>query len=92
MYIGDNLDWSLNAKCTDEPRLAADFNDSYSSLLGKDVPDYGFEQWCNLPGEYITVVSHGVPSVEASICSLGIFGTRFYREIDVEDTVEINSG
>ena len=47
---------------------------------------YGAENWCNLEGKYLHYVAelsqvladHG--SITASICSVGIFGTKYVRD------------
>ena len=43
------------------------------------VPDYGFIKWCNMTGQYITIVAHGVPTVDLSLCNLGVFGNVHIR-------------
>ena len=61
---------------------------SYTSKDGKkydnvDWWNYGRENWCNLEGQYTTIVadlSGLVGAYEMSICSVGIFGTEYTRE------------
>ena len=49
---------------------------------------FGAEHWCNLEGQYLHIVSDMAhlsdQDYEASICSLGVIGTRYVR---YEDTV-----
>ena len=45
-----------------------------------------------MTGQYITIVAHGVPTVDLSLCNLGVFGNVHTREIDVETTIEIQAG
>ena len=41
----------------------------------------GFEAWCNLEGQYTHIVFDYSPADSiATICSLGIFGTRYIRQ------------
>ena len=54
----------------------------------------GGENWCNLPGKYIHLVSD-VSSESGSdfrtgICSLGLFGTEYDRTTVVATTASIN--
>ena len=97
IFIGNDPDWRNNAKCTLTPRLAADYNDrvkdwSAGGTEGKEVPDYGFVEFCNMTGEYVTFVARGVPSANLSLCTVGIFGNSFVRDISPETTVEIPAG
>ena len=54
-----------------------------------DIFDYGFEQWCNMEGRYVTfeadlsVVSGTI--WEVSVCSIGIFGTVYERSPNVSN-------
>ena len=52
IYVGNSPVWSENTKCNETPFLEANYQDRYSTWTtpNKDVPDYGFEAWCNLPG------------------------------------------
>lgn len=56
------------------------------------MPDYGFLEWCNMPGQHVTFVANGVPTDEISICNMGIFGNNFIRDIPPETLVEIPAG
>ena len=61
VHIGPDPSWQNNPKCTLTPRLAADHKDSiknwsYDGISGSgdegaEVPDYGFLEWCNMPGQ-----------------------------------------
>jgi len=64
---------------------------------------FGHEAWCNLKGRYVTIeadLSHlaGQTSTEApngyemSICSLGLFGTRYKRLTEVPSSFEVLKG
>ena len=95
VYIGNDSDWKKNTKCTLEPRLAADYKDrvnNWGDSSGEKVSDYGFVEWCNMSGKYVTFVARGVPSRKTSICNVGIFGNRYIREISPETIVEILAG
>lgn len=42
--------------------------------------NYGKEVWCNLKGQYVTiVVDLSAGGTDISICSLGIMGTEYVR-------------
>lgn len=91
IYIGDDpLDYTKNTKCPggpffdfyDDSNYTEDLNKNNNS--GRKVWNYGKEIWCNLQGRYTHIISDN-NSREAglynsmSICSLGIFGTRYER-------------
>ena len=98
IFIGPAPDWSKNTNCTPTPLLAADFNDRIKNHTnggnyGSGVPDYGFSQFCNLSGEYIHLVVQGtLPTNTITACSLGIFGTAYFREQELEATIQIIAG
>ena len=49
-----------------------------------DLWNYGLEKWCNMEGQYMTLVfdlSHfAEKSYEMSICSLGVMGAEYVRD------------
>ena len=61
---------------------------------------YGGEHWCNLEGSYLHIVSdmsHLADSSNnfiASICSLGVMGTKYERENggELPSTIGLKSG
>lgn len=69
--------------------LAADYKDRFSSWLNEEVQDYGFREWCNMQGRYVTFVAHGIPSLKISICNVAVFGTIYSRNVSPETIVEI---
>ena len=65
---------------TDDPK-----NYSTVSISGSDVQmwNYGAEIWCNLEGQYTTIVADltdlSGQAYEMSICNLGVMGTEYVR-------------
>ena len=60
---------------------------------------YGKENWCNLEGAYLHFVadlSHLMPSpgsFTTSICTVGVFGTRYVRDGDpLPSSIEVAQG
>ena len=63
---------------------------TYGELTAKNVKasgdlwNYGLEKWCNMEGQYMTLVfdlSHlRGESYEMSICSLGVMGAEYVRD------------
>ena len=55
IYVGNDPDYNNNVKCAGGPYLPFDsgFND-YETWPG------GFEAWCNLEGEYVTILRGSV--------------------------------
>ena len=61
---------------------------------------YGKEHWCNLEGQYMHIVadlSHLMVAeynyeYEMSICTLGIYGTRYARDQNIPSSVQITKG
>ena len=86
VHIGNDSNWQNNQKCTLTPRFAADHKDSikdwsYGGYEGAEVPNYGFVEWCNMSGQYVTFVVHGVPSESLSVYNVSINGNSFIRDI-----------
>ena len=48
-----------------------------------DLWNYGIEIWCNLEGQFVTLVANlahlNGESYEMSICSLGVMGAEYIR-------------
>ena len=47
---------------------------------------YGKEIWCNMQGQYTTIVadlSELAGDYEMSLCNVGIMGTQYYRTKDI---------
>ena len=51
VYVGNSPIWSENPACPGGPHLNsfADYFDD-SGVANANVPSFGFEEWCNLPG------------------------------------------
>ena len=66
---------------TDDPK-------SYSTVFingsNEQMWNYGIEIWCNLEGQYTTIVADltelSGQTYEMSICNLGVMGTEYVRE------------
>ena len=86
--------WSNNPKCPGGPHLLSTYNDYYddSYAAKKNVPKFGFEVWCNMPGRYTFFVATGIPTVQLSICSIAVFGTRYIRAQTLTDYFVIQAG
>ena len=70
-YIGSASVYTSNPVCPGGPHTVGG--------------NYGAEVWCNQPGRYVTVLadlsSLNGSTFEVSICNLGVFGTKFERDI-----------
>ena len=77
--------YSQNPKCPGGPYLKGTY-DEYKDKFAFEhygklaSPAFGFEAWCNMSGQYTFFVATGVPSLEVSICSLGVFGPSYVRK------------
>ena len=94
MYIGNSPDYSKNPKCHGGPLLKSTFNDYVDESAKKNYlqsasPAFGFEKWCNMSGQYTFFVTTGLPTKELSICSVGVFGTRYIRKELIKNTFNI---
>ena len=67
-----------------------DYYDEYSG--GIFVPNWGLEEWCNMPGRYTFFVAAGVPTSDVSICAVAVMGTRYLRVEPVVDSIEVKFG
>jgi len=58
-----------------------------------DVWKFGKEVWCNLQGQYITLVSDmshkSTQSYFINLCHLSVFGTIYVRTVPVPLTIEV---
>ena len=61
----------------------------------------GVEAWCNLQGQYTTIVAdytgtfeyNSSSTIDFTICSLGIFGTNYVRTDPLElDDLSVETG
>ena len=67
--------------------------------MGKVWP-FGKENWCNMQGRYLHLVadmsqhvSTAADSDEVSVCSVGIFGTKYVRNGEpLPEVVEVTKG
>ena len=62
VYIGNDPLWSNNPKCAGGPHLSSTYEDYWDELADKLVPAYGFEVFCNMPGQYTFFVATGLPT------------------------------
>ena len=56
---------------------------------------YGIEVWCNMQGQYVTIVadlSHLTAPYEMSLCSLGVMGASYTRDESLPEVIEIYQG
>ena len=104
IYIGEDTDYTKNAECPGSPFLK--FNDLASSYVWNPVLNAytlkgGFEVWCNLQGQYTTLVFDYSEAfaydssylIDFTICSLGIFGTNYIRTEPVDlENLSVASG
>ena len=69
---------------------------SYSDAKSGKLWRYGFEAWCNLEGQYLHIVADlrelRSKEYEVSICSLGVMGTRYGRETQIDKQVTVLPG
>ena len=58
--------------------------------------NYGVEAWCNLEGRYVTIVANlthlSGESYEQTLCSLGIMGAEYLRNVELAESIQIYSG
>ena len=67
--------------------------------------NFGYEAWCNLEGQYVTIVADLSPILSATsidarpfttyemkICSLGVMGTKYIRSSAITDNLTIAAG
>ena len=97
IHIGNSSDWSQNPKCAGGPFLDPDDPDVWYYCTGTDgemdLWPNGIEQWCNMEGQYVTIVADynsvkdAYSTLEPSICDLGIFGTRYIRDQEAPTSV-----
>ena len=79
VYIGNDPNhYSLNTHCGG-PFLDSGFKDYDDAYAGASVPDFGFDAWCNLPGQYTYFTTVGYIAAMV-VCDLGVFGTVFIRD------------
>ena len=70
VHIGLNSDYSENSKCAGGPYLVCN-----GCIRDADTWPGGFEAWCGLKGEYVSIVrdsSAGHLEDDVRICTLGI--------------------
>ena len=88
VHIGDDPNYLNNPKCAGSPFMRTDDPNSYTSggftAVGEsgDMWNFGAEIWCNLAGQYTTIVadySDLSGAYEMSICQLGVMGTEYVR-------------
>ena len=96
VYIGNNEDYRKNQKCAGGPHMMTTDPNSYveaSPARTHPMWKYGKELWCNLEGQYMTIVadlSHRTGTVyEQSICSLGIMGAIYVRKTALPEQISI---
>ena len=70
---------------------------SYSTVLYNDLYvemwNYGAEIWCNLEGQYTTIVADltdlSGQDYEMSICNLGVMGTQYARGHSIPSNISV---
>ena len=66
--------------------------------LNGDVWAGGKEAWCNMPGRYTTIVADYNEDINSyhwfkpSLCSIGIFGTRYIRNEPLRGSLPVRMG
>ena len=66
---------------TDDPTSFT--SGGFTSLdVSGNLWNYGAEIWCNLEGQYVTMVADlaHLSTYEMSICSLGVMGAEYVRD------------
>ena len=77
--------------------VVGDYVNSYKEVFVRgtsrgDFWNYGAEVWCNLPGQYVTILadlSTLVGAYEMSICNLGIYGTKYEHPAPIPNQINI---
>ena len=72
---------------------------TYGEYTAKGVSgnfwNYGVEIWCNLEGQYVTLVADladlSGQSYEMSICSLGVMGAEYVRDTEIPSVIEVRN-
>ena len=58
--------------------------------------NFGKEVWCNMEGRYVHVVAdyahESQKDYKISICSVGVFGTKYIRDSYLETEIKIDTG
>ena len=76
VYVGDNPEWSQNEICAGGPFGGGDKK--------------GAEIWCNQEGRYLHVVKRDITEEgRYGFCSVGAFGTKYIRKVQVPDVIEV---
>ena len=78
-----------NPKCKGGPHLKNTYDDYFDEYANSLRPAVGFEQFCNMSGQFTFFVANGVPTTEVFICTLAVFGTRFIRDEPLKSTIEL---
>ena len=81
VYVGDTLDFNEETKCPGGPHLKPGYDDYFDNHpnVNSMKPAFGFEATCNKLGRYVTLTTSTLPTNSVTLCSLGIFGTRYVR-------------
>ena len=74
IYIGNSQNYQDNALCPDGPHLS---------------DGYGDEIWCNLAGQYVSIVKDvsGMSDYDITICELDIMGEDAHAPITITKNV-----
>ena len=97
VYIGDDPDYTKNQECPGGPFMRTDDPKSYSTVFlngsNESMWNYGIEIWCNLEGQYTSIVADltdlSGQSYEMSICNLGVMGTEYVRVNSVLSSISV---
>ena len=96
IYIGDDPDYTKNPQCPGGPFMQTNDPKFFSTITLSSISEqfwnYGAEIWCNLEGQYISIVADltdlsGV--YEMSICNLGVMGTEYDRDSIVQTSISL---
>lgn len=101
IYIGDNADYTLNTLCPGGPFMKDQFSTTNSGYYQYDPTvasgswRYLSETWCNLQGRYTHIVKDystifaNYGFYEASLCSVGVMGTKYVRSAPISTTITV---
>lgn len=49
------------------------------------MPTFGLEEWCNLPGRYTFAVATSLPTSGVRVCEFAVMGTKYIRTTPLTD-------
>ena len=98
IYVGNSEDYSWNKACPGGPYQKVDDTSSsylYDSDKNHYLWNFGKEVWCNLEGQFVTILADlsalaNEDWYTMSICSLGVMGTEYVRDKKPPTTIQLN--